>query len=213
MKTYPYILIIEDHEVVSAAVEALVMEDFPEASFRKAGSFPKGKKLLTEGPPVDLIVLDVDIPGGESYKMVETLRSIQPNVNVLVFTGQDENPHAIRFLKAGANGFLSKNAPFEQCAVAVKMILNGKKYVSDTVQEIITSSFFDKSPASDESYDSALSPRETEVMELLLQGKWTKDIALELNLNPTTVSTHKAKIFQKMDVTNVIDLYKKYYSL
>jgi two-component system invasion response regulator UvrY len=209
MKSDPSFLIIEDHEVVTAAIELILMENFPKARFRKAGSFPKGTRMLSEDPAADLIILDVDIPGGESYKMIETLRNIQANVKVMIFTGQDEDPHAIRFLKAGANGFLSKNAPLEQCAVAVKLILGGKKYVSDSVQEMITSSFFDKTAGAQESGDSALSPRETEVMELLLLGKWTKDIANELNLNPTTVSTHKARIFQKMDVTNVIDLYKK----
>jgi two-component system, NarL family, invasion response regulator UvrY len=208
MKQDPQVLIIEDHDIVTAAVEIVLKENFPRATIQKAGTFQKGVKLLSAAPPKDLIILDVDIPGGESYRMIELLRNIQPKVRILIFTGQEESRHAIRFLKAGANGFLSKMAPLEECATAMKMILNDKKYVSDAVQQMITDSFFNKAPVIDDS-DLSLSPRENEVLELLMQGKWTKEIANELNLNPTTVSTHKAKIFQKMDVSNIIELFKK----
>ena len=209
MKFDPNVLIIEDHDIVAAAVEIILVENFSKAVIQKSGSFQKALKLLETGPIIDLIILDVDIPGGESYRMIERLRKVQPNVRILIFTGQDERQHAIRFLKAGANGFLAKTDPVEECAVAVKMILNDKKYVSEVVQQLITNSFFEKSPVAEDLGESHLSPRENEVLELLMQGKWTKEIAVELNLNPTTVSTHKARIFQKMEVTNVIDLFKK----
>lgn len=209
MKPDPHILIIEDHDIVTAAVEMVLLENFPKAIIQKAGSFPKASKLLGADPTIDLVILDVDIPGGQSYLMVQKLRKIQTDVRILIFTGQEEQHHAIRFLKAGANGFLSKNAPLEDCSVAVRMILNNKKYVSEAVQQLITNSLFEKTVNGEDEGNSALSKRETEITELLLQGKWTKDIASALNLNPTTVSTHKAKIFQKMGVSNVIDLFKK----
>jgi len=209
MKFDPNVLIIEDHDIVAAAVEIILVENFSKAVIQKSGSFQKALKLLETGPFIDLIILDVDIPGGESYRMIERLRKVQPNVRILVFTGQDERQHAIRFLKAGANGFLAKTDPVEECAVAARMILNDKKYVSEVVQQLITNSFFEKSAVAEDLGESLLSPRENEVLELLMQGKWTKEIAVELNLNPTTVSTHKARIFQKMEVTNVIDLFKK----
>lgn len=209
MKFDPKVLLVEDHDIVAIAVETLLLENFSKAVIQKSGSFLKALKMLELGPLMDLIILDVDVPGGDSYRMIERLRKVQPQVRILVFTGQDERQHAIRFLKAGANGFLSKTAALEECAVAVKMILNGKKYVSEVVQQTITNSFFHKSPITENHGESSLSPRENEVLDLLLQGKWTKEIADELNLNPTTVSTHKSRIFQKMEVSNVIDLFKK----
>ncbi len=209
MKSNPNILIVEDHDIVVAAIEMVLIENFPKASLQKAGSFPKGLRLLETAPAIDLVILDVDIPGGESYLMIEKLRNIRPGVRILIFTGQEEHRHAIRFLKAGANGFLSKNALREDCVKAIKMVLNNKKYVSEAVQQLIANTLFDRPSHNEEDSETSLSNREEEIVDLLMQGKWTKDIAVALGLSPTTVSTHKAKIFQKMGVSNVIDLFKK----
>jgi two-component system invasion response regulator UvrY len=208
MNNDPHILIIEDHAIVVTALEMVLMAHFPEALVHKASTFPDGLQILESRCPVDLIILDMEIPGGESYKMIEILRGIQPDVKVLIFTGHEEERHALRFLKAGANGFLSKNAPLEDCGTAVKIVLSDKKYVSEQVQQIITNSLFDK-PVNSRNESVKLTPRENEVLELLLQGKWIKQIAKALNLNPTTVSTHKARIFQKLEVKNIIELFKK----
>jgi two-component system invasion response regulator UvrY len=209
MKNDPHILIIEDHAIVIAAVEMVLKANFPSAVIQNASTFPLGLKVLGAGKPIDLIILDMEIPGGESYKMIEILRAVQPDVKILIFTGHEEARHALRFLKAGANGFLSKNAPLEDCGTAVKTVLSDKKYVSEQVQQLITNSLFDKSPVNSSHESISLTPRESEVLELLLQGKWIKEIATKLNLNQTTVSTHKARIFQKLEVSNVIELFKK----
>jgi two-component system invasion response regulator UvrY len=209
MNSDPHFLIIEDHAIVIAAVEMVLKANFSEARIQNAKTFTAGLQILESNRPIDLIILDMDIPGGESYKMIEILRGIQPDVKVLIFTGHEEERHALRFLKAGANGFLSKNAPLEDCGTAVKIVLSDKKYVSEQVQQLITNSFFDKPTVNPSNESIALTPRESEVLEMLLQGKWIKQIATALNLNPTTVSTHKAKIFQKLDVKNVIELFKK----
>jgi two-component system, NarL family, invasion response regulator UvrY len=209
MKNDPKVLIIEDHDIVAAALELVLIEQFSKATCQKSVSFPRGLQILSMSPDFDLIILDIDVPGGDSLRMIDRLRAIQPHVRILIFTGQEEQRHAIRYLKAGANGFLSKSAPLENCGEAIRLLLHDKKYVSEAIQQLITDSFFDKNPPGETTRENVLSPRETEVLELLMQGKWTKEIANELNLNPTTVSTHKANIFQKMEVTNVIDLFKK----
>jgi two-component system, NarL family, invasion response regulator UvrY len=88
-------------------------------------------------------------------------------------------------------------------------VMNDQKFVTAAAQQLITHNFFEKLNPAKSTSETPLSPREKEVLELLLQGKWTKEIASELKLKLTTVSTHKSRIFEKMEVTNVIELFKK----
>jgi two-component system invasion response regulator UvrY len=209
MKKPSQILIFEDHEIVSSAVSRIVTDTLSNVDIRIADSFQKGLKMLGSGTMADLLILDVDLPGGESYGMITKIRTVQPGIRILVFTGQDEDRHALRFLSAGANGFLSKNAPMQELAVAIREIMDNKKYMPEAIQRKITDSFFNKLSPAKVFAETPLSPREMEVLELLLQGKWTKEIALELNLKLTTVSTHKARIFEKMQVKNILELSQK----
>ena len=204
----PQVLIIEDHQVVARSVAMIVEDNFPDSKVSLAVTFREGLDLLHTGFKADLIILDIDIPGGESSGMIARFRDVQPEVKILVFTGQLEEKHALEFLTAGANGFLSKNSPFEQIGVAIRRVISGKKYMTEQVQQQVTDRFFNK-VGSIEPEPMSLSPRETEVLNLLMEGKWVKEIANELNLKLTTVSTHKTRIFEKMQVTNIIELYKK----
>ncbi|MCF2447359.1 response regulator transcription factor [Dyadobacter sp. CY345] len=203
------VLIIEDHELVAYAIANIVKDRFPDSSIKLAHTFIKGTNLINSGFITDLIVLDMEIPGGESYAMVDRLRSIQPNARILIFTGHEEKKHALNFLRAGANGFLPKNSPMDQIDNAIQQVLGDKTYMTEWVQQQVAESFFSKTSGRTTTEPAALSPRETEVLDLLMDGKWIKEIALELNLKLTTVSTHKTRIFEKMKVTNIIDLYKK----
>lgn len=204
------VLIIEDHELVAYTVANIVKDLYPGSTVSQAGTFLDGSQYLASGFSADLVILDMDIPGGDSYGMVGKLRAIQPEVRILIFTGYEEEKHALNFLSAGANGFLSKNAPMEQIGIAIKQVINGKKYMTEKVQQLVADSFFNKVSSKVMTVEpTALSPRETEVLDLLMEGKWVKEIALELNLKLTTVSTHKTRIFEKMKVNNIIELYKK----
>lgn len=209
MKHNQQILIVEDHDIVSSALSMIITDHLGDVVIHIVNSFPKALHLMKSGKVLDLIILDVDIPGGESYGMVSTLRDIQPDVRILIFTGQDERKHALRFFGVGANGYVPKAGPKEEIGIAIRTVLGGKRYVSPVVQQMITHSFFEKIDPAKMVAQPLLSPRENEVLDLLLKGKWTKEIASELRLKLTTVSTHKSRIFEKMGVSNVIELFKR----
>ncbi|WP_149244368.1 response regulator transcription factor [Dyadobacter sp. 32] len=209
MKNNLQILIVEDHKIVASALESIITDHFSNAAVQIAYSLPSALVLLETKKLMDLVILDIGVPGGGSYGMIATLRSKQPGVRILVFTGQDEERYALRFLSAGANGFIPKSSAKEEIGLAIRTVLNNKRYVTPVVQDLITNSYFTKLNLETIAPNNPLSQREREVMELLLQGKWTKEIATELNLKLTTVSTHKSRIFEKLQVTNVIDLFKK----
>jgi two-component system invasion response regulator UvrY len=209
MEQHTKILIIEDHDIIVWALTSVIEKDFADAMFYSASDFTQGLRILERGP-VDLIVLDVDLSGGNTPTMISDLRNIQPGVQILVYTGLTDEDDSLKYLAAGANGFLSKKAPFSTVSDVMRLVLNGGRYLSSSLQNAITEKYLGSSskPAKNKR-NCDLTTREKEVAVLLLKGKWTKEIADELGLKLTTVSTHKGNIFEKFEVDNSIELFRK----
>ena len=131
-----------------------------------------------------------------------------PSSKVLIFTGIEESLYAFPFMKAGADGFLSKDASEEEIETAITTILvKDKRYLSETLKDesiqMMIGAYKPKSSVNNE-----LSAREKDVFRLLLNGKGIKDIGSLLNLHVSTVSTYRSRIFEKYGVTNIVDLVK-----
>jgi two-component system invasion response regulator UvrY len=201
------ILIIEDHDIIIWALEDLLQEQFRSVNVESAHDFASGVALL-ESNPIDLVILDINVPGGNSTTMIDTLREIRPSLLILIYTGLSEQANSLEFLSAGAHGFLSKTASLKTLGEAVDSILRDKKYISPSTYEAIAASFFVKS-SQVKRQPIRLTEREQEITKLILRGKWTKEIAQELGLKVSTVSTHKTNIFEKFGVNNPIDLFKQ----
>ncbi|WP_254562287.1 response regulator [Dyadobacter diqingensis] len=203
-----HILIIEDHDIVALAVKGIVSNIFPGAIITSCTDFSLALLMFDENTPFDLIILDIEVPGSESFNMIDILRKKQSDSRILIFTGYDEKKYAVKFLMAGANGFLSKNSPSKKLEDALRTILNGSIYVSTEIQQMINHQYISGERPEKKANASKLSPREKEVLDLILAGKVTKEIASQLDLKLTTVSTHKARIFEKLNVSNLIGLFK-----
>lgn len=205
------ILISEDHEIVRVGTTLLIKEMYPSAVVDEADDFYKTLKLLTE-KKYDLLMLDVNISGGNTINMIEVVRQRQKEVPVLVFSSYDEELFALRFLEAGANGFVSKDASIEEIRLAIKTVVEKRDYVSSRAQEQLLTLFKDRGSTKSSGL-AALSDRETEIMYLLIKGAGTKEIGTMLNLQKNTISTYKARIFKKLKVDNVVELASKVGSL
>jgi two-component system invasion response regulator UvrY len=199
------ILIADDHSVVRMGMKFLLSSMYTRTDIEVAASFTEVLDLMSQNY-FDLIVLDITIEKGANMEMVETIRKKQPNVFILIFSGLDENLYALRYLEAGANGFLSKNSSEEEHKMAIYSVLSSGKYISRKVQDRLLTSAFERKSLNP--FDN-LSSREMQIMLLLAQGKWTKEIATILNLKLSTISTFKARIFEKLEVNNSVDLFKK----
>ena len=195
MKHQKTILIIEDHEIILWALMITIGEKFPDYVVHTAPTFDHGIHFV-ENNFVSLIILDIDVPGGNSTKMITFLRKAQPRVAILIHTAKKEEESALRYMTAGANGFLSKSSPFELIEKAISTVLEGQKYMSANTQNIIAQTFLRKieNGTLDQS-KVEITEREREVIKLLLSGKWTKEIADELRIKWNTVSTHKLANF------------------
>ena len=202
------LMIIEDHEIIVWALTSIIEKYLPNSNTTSISSFPEGVDLLRDGY-IDLIILDIKTPGGGTPKMITDLRQIQSDVKILIHTGLPEEEYAVQYLQEGANGFLSKNAPYETIIEAIRHVLSGRKYISPAIHRIIAENFLAPNEPSHKKLNFEVSEREKGVIRLLLKGKWNKEIADELELKQTTISTHKGRIFEKFDVTNPIELYIK----
>jgi DNA-binding NarL/FixJ family response regulator len=206
-----HILIIDDHPMVAIGVQALIKTVIENSTIAFAYSFQEGLDALAE-TRVDLMILDLAIPGTRGPEMISAYRSVQPDVKILVFSGRDELSNAPLYLHRGANGFLHKNSFDSEAAKAVLTVMENKKYVSPKLKEAMLNNLMEgKSMQSDPV--ASLTPREREVLSLLLTGKWLKSIADELNVKISTVGTQKNRIFKKLKVDNIVDLAKKFWYL
>ena len=202
------ILIIEDHPLISSGIKHLIYKIDPRATVSHTDNFPSGLLLLAS-KKFDLAILDIDIPGGENIRMMEMIREKQQEIKILVHSGYDETVYALPYMQAGADGFLSKQAPEEDFHMAFHALLNRGKYVSYSVQQNLLVNLGESSTRKSKNPLTTLSPREMLVMQLLIEGKWTKEIAATLDLKENTISTYKRRIYDKLDVSDEIQLSRK----
>ncbi|MGN7888605.1 response regulator [Dyadobacter sp. 22481] len=201
-----HILLVENHSVVRLATLFIIRDVLPVLTSWEADNFPDALQVVSV-QKLDLILLDINIPEGEGFQMIGKFRRLQPDVPIMVFSAIDEEIYALHYLKAGANGFLSKSSSTQEIRTAIAAVLINGRYMSEIVQHALLSSNI---PGARQGNPlTALSQRELEVMDLLLQGKWTKEIATFLNITGSSVSTYKARIFEKLGVTTVIELYQR----
>ena len=201
------VLIIEDHPMIRSGIQQLLFQADCQSAVQFAGTFPEGLTLLAK-EDFDLLILDIDIPGGQNIRMIEMIRERQPEIKILVHSSYDENVYAIPYLQAGADGFLSKSSPAEDFSLAYRALMNKGKYISSRVQQTILTNIGthgqkQKNPL------GTLSKKEMVVMHLLIEGKWTKEIAAIMEVKENTVSTYKRRIFDKLEVSDEIQLARK----
>ncbi|WP_353718959.1 response regulator transcription factor [Dyadobacter sp. 676] len=198
------IIIAEDHPLVLAGIQFLLMEHKPEATVTCTTDFFKTIAIL-EKRRFDLLIMDINLPGGDKVSMIHSVRLKQPDIPILVCSSYDEQLYALPFLKAGANGYISKTAINSDFITAVNQVLSGRTYTSPEVTQHAFRQLFNARD-DQESLIEKLSERELEVAQLLVKGASTKSISQHLNLSPSSISIYKAKIFEKLGVGNVIEL-------
>ncbi|WP_126246696.1 response regulator transcription factor [Chitinophaga rhizosphaerae] len=200
----PSIIIAEDHSVLRMGVKIIIGERYPAALIREADSFYQVLDLLREAP-CDLLLLDIQLPGGGHPRMIAEVQGIRPATPILVFSNFDEETHAMSYLKAGAIGYLQKTAPPATVQEAISTVLGGSPWISAPMQTRLLGHF----PKNNMPDSSQLSPREFEVMQMMVKGAGNPEIKAALNIQSSTLSTFKMKIFRKMGVNNVIELADK----
>jgi len=203
------ILIVEDHFLVRMSLRIVLQELYTHARIDEVESFDHAMTHI-KSIAYDLILLDIDIPGGVGTAMVGRIKKHQDEVPILICSAADEQLNALDFISAGANGFLSKSAEKRETVRAISLVVGKSRYVSQAVQErLLNSVVYNKQIRTRPTGPKSLSAREREITELLIAGKWVKEIAAHLDIRSNTVSTYKARSVEKLGVKNVVDLASK----
>lgn len=200
------ILIADDHAVVRQGLRAILSEHPDLEAAGEATTAPEVLDRVRDATDAwDLVLLDLSMPGGEGLETLNRLRSAAPELPVLVLSMHPEDKLAARLLKAGAEGYLNKEAASEELVVAIRRVLGGKKYVSPDLASRLAS---DLAGEADGAPHEALSDREFQVLCLLGRGRSVSDIADELSLSVKTVSTYRSRLLDKMDMENTAQLIR-----
>jgi DNA-binding NarL/FixJ family response regulator len=154
----------------------------------------------------DIVIVDLTLPGRSGLDLIKDLRAIEPDLRVLVFSMHDETVYAERALRAGARGYLMKEAGSEKMLEAIRTVLAGEISVSPRMASKILNLFSGQRPRGSSSPLEKLTDREFDVYQLIGQGKATKEIAAQLHLSHKTVAAHRANIKEKLGIASVTEL-------
>lgn len=197
------ILLADDHAVLRKGLVQILAEEYPDAQFGEAGTTSETLACLAR-QTWDVLVLDIFMPGRTGLEVLHDVRTNHPKLPVLVLSSAPEEQLAVRVLKAGASGYLNKQAAPEHLAQAVQKVLAGGKYISPALAETLANELSQDARPPHEK----LSDREFEVLQLLLAGRSLKEIAAELSLSPKTVSTFHTRIWEKLQVHSDLELIR-----
>jgi two-component system, NarL family, invasion response regulator UvrY len=192
------ILIVDDHAILREGLIRIIQF---ESDMEVAGSVKNAGEAINvlSLNPVDVVILDINMPGRSGLDIIKDIKQLQPEAAILMLSMYSEERFAIRALKAGASGYLTKDMATEELITAVRIIHSGRKYITSTLAESMADSLQDK--AEKKPHDG-LSDREFEVMCMLGAGKSVSEIAEILSLSSRTVSTYRSRILQKMNLPN-----------
>jgi two-component system invasion response regulator UvrY len=195
-------LIVDDHEIVRAGVKNVLQITFQPDSISEASNELTTKELLLQ-KVFDLIIMDVQMPNTDTIGLVKYIRTQYPDSKLLMFSMTPEKIYANKFYNEGVMGFVSKSAGLNELSKAIDLVLNGRKYFSESfLEHLAQGNTFSRF----ENPFTKLSSREMEVTMELMKGVPIASIALNLAINSSTLASHKAHIFQKLDVSNVGEL-------
>lgn len=195
-------LLIDDHVVVRSGIHGLLSEIFKPCEIHEAGDSDGATEKLKQFQ-YDLVMMDIQMPNSDTLGLMEYIQVRYPETKVLIFSMSPENIYAKRFIKAGARGFLSKDSSLDEIKKAITLVLNNRKYISESFAEMLADASFSGTP--DNPFEK-LSPREFEIASLLLTGQSVSDISRSLHLQISTVGTHKSRLFEKLGITNILEL-------
>jgi two-component system invasion response regulator UvrY len=199
-------LLIDDHKIIREGLKQILLMHFPSSSFDEGSDAEHVIEKITT-TKYDIVICDLSMPGRSGLDVVKQVKQIRPDLPVLILSMHPEEHYALRALKAGAWGYLNKSDGAEVLIPAIQRVMQGRKYISPQMAEQLADSINEKRPRTGELHEG-LSAREFDVFKLLVEGKSISDISQQLSLSPSTVSTHRARILNKMNMTSNAELVK-----
>lgn len=198
------VLLADDHAIVRAGLREILTGT---GDITVAAEATNAREVLerVRAADFDVAVLDMSMPGRSGIELIKQVKGEKPKVRILVLTMHSEAQYAVRALRAGASGYLTKDSATEQLVAAIRRIAAGGAYVSAETAEHLAR---DAVPRTDAAPHTLLSDREFQVFRMIADGKSVGEIARQLSLSVKTVSTHKTRVLEKMNMSNAAELVR-----
>lgn len=198
------VVLADDHTIVRTGLKEILADT---GDIQVVGEATNGHEALARVRELDfdVLVLDISMPGRSGIELIRMVKAEKPRLRVLVLSMHSEEQYAVRALKAGASGYLTKESAADELVAAIRRLAAGGAYVSPETAERLA---LDLGPATTAAPHTLLSDREYQVFEMIVAGRSVTQIAQLLSLSVKTVSTHKTRIMQKMGAANQADLIR-----
>ena len=201
------ILVADDHTIVREGLKQILAKH---SDLQVAGEAANGNdvlRLIRDGRDGqwDVLVTDMSMPGRNGLELIKLVKQAQPALPVLVLSMYDEDQYAVRAIRAGASGYLNKESASEQLVSAIRTVAAGGVYASAAVTQALFSTLRNNRGAQPH---EQLSGRELQVLQMIAAGQSITEIAELLSLSPKTVSTHKSRMLEKMNMSNQAELIR-----
>jgi DNA-binding NarL/FixJ family response regulator len=204
------IIIIDDHALFREGLKAIISRKSQYEVIGEAGNAKEAVHLV-RGLKPDLILLDIALPDRNGIDLTKELRNILPKTPILVVSMHNKINYILKTFQAGASGYVLKESAAEKLLQGINSVLNGEIFMDSSVSQSILNKLMnvpEKKAPSPESQYNTLSPREQEVLVLLVQGNSAKQIAERLFISPKTVENHRSNIMQKLGMHSTIELFR-----
>jgi DNA-binding NarL/FixJ family response regulator len=198
------IVIADDHTIVREGLRRVVGEV---EDIEVIGEATNGREVLdwVKKGGFDMLLLDLSMPDHSGVDFIKRLKEESPKLPILVLTMHEEEQYAVRSIRAGASGYLTKESASKELISAIRRVAQGRLYINASVAEKLA---LDTMATHDGPPHKSLSDREFEVFQMMVHGRSITEIAMQLHLSVKTVSTHKARILQKMNMLSIADLVR-----
>lgn len=195
-------LLADDHSLIRQGIIFILEETDIEFEVLHASNLQQIIESFQKNQ-IDVAIIDAHFPDGNSLNILPEIKKISPKTKILIFTGLDENTHSLKFINAGANGFLSKISDADETRQAILKILQNEKYISATTQSLLINSIQNPKLVNPL---LLLTEREIQIAQLYSKGYGNLEIANQLDIKQNTVSTLKKRIFEKLNIENIVEL-------
>ncbi len=196
------ILLVDDHVIIRAGLKMFIEGLIPFSKIDEASDGNVAFEKIRE-KDYDLLILDVNMPGTDSFGLVSNIIAAKPDAKILMLSMNAEELYAKKYLMLGAKGYVGKDAPESEIKEAIEIILNDKRYISTSLRESLA-----EEALGNKSFNpfDRLSPQEFKIIQYIIKGESVSEISEKLNLHTSTIGTHKARIFKKLNCKNIIDI-------
>ena len=196
------ILIVDDHLIVREGIKRIIDDTLDIRTLAEASSGKEAMDLIFKNK-YDLILLDISMPKQNGLQTLKLIKKHDKTIPVLMLSMHSEEQYALRSIKAGASGYMTKDTASSQLVTAIRKINKGRKFISKEVAELLTTDLYHDDEKDPHEY---LSDREFEILKMIARGMTTKTIAEEISISPKTVSTYRSRILDKLNMRNNADI-------